>query len=145
MKPAKSIDDFINSVNHKIQSLHQKRLPRNNSKPCSDKCSPIKKTSRANITKTPTKLNGLDSTYVNVDSLKQLSSMNHKISLEEKVIKLKNKLKKAKHVISSYQLELRKAFETIAELKESLGGETVKTSLSSNSTELRYKVMNKNR
>ena len=90
-------------------------------------------------------MNGLDSTYVNVDSLKQLSSMNHKISLEEKVIKLKNKLKKAKHVISSYQLELRKAFETIAELKESLGGETVKTSLSSNSTELRYKVMNKNR
>jgi hypothetical protein len=117
MKPCKSIEDFIKKTNRKVQSLHISRASSKKIQRISKQSSPRKRPSKS-IVKAPTQLLGLDSTHLNKESIIKFKTFCKEIPKENKEKKLKSKLNKARHVINSYQSELLKAFETIAELKE---------------------------
>ena len=116
----------MKKINRKIKSLNipDKATPAKKPRQNSMSKSPEKKHSKKSICKTPTKAYELDSTHLNIDSLQHITTFSEKNSLEKKIITLKKKLSKANNVIKTYEAELLKAFETIAELKGRLDSET---------------------
>ena len=67
------------------------------------------------VLRSPKKSSGFDSTSLDLNSLKQLQTFSS--SSQEKIIKLKQKLKGSKMLINKYQAELIIAYQRIAELE----------------------------
>ena len=128
------LNEFVTKVQQKIKNSESYRATPKKIKPSLSKKLVIKKPPISS--KTPTKQLGFDSTALNKDSLKQLQTFSS--GSDEKIQKLKQKLKASKLLISKYQSELLKAYERITELES-----IVKISKSDNSSESTHKIFKK--
>jgi hypothetical protein len=68
------------------------------------------------LSKSPPKNKHLDSTYLTLENLKEMQQFSYS-PVDAKNSKMKSKLKHARSIISTYEKELQRAFERIAELE----------------------------
>ena len=137
MRPYKSVDAFVNRLERKVQSLQISRLSPTKPKKI------LKNKTKQSPKKTPEKLKKntqnneikLDSTFLSSEKKAKLSKLCENSALEQKVTNLAYKLKKAKNVIRLYQIELKKSFEIISDLKVKIKTSSEKTSSSVLSTQ----------